>query len=164
MVHVLDKPAVVSVRSQASTLDLRPAPPIPSAPHPSTLSLTRCLLACVLACLLPPAAQAGSTKLLTQLLLYLMYYFKYFLPEETALGGSSYVVQEVQELADVLTRSVRNTSEAIAMDPLIEKCVIAESCTLAVTGTKTYLLQSWWSCYTCGARGKYGAPPRRRPH
>ena len=67
-----------------------------------------------------------------------------------------YSNEEVQELADVLTRSVRNTSEAIAMDPLIEKCVIAESCTLAVTGTKTYLLQSWWSCYTCGARGKYG--------
>ena len=42
---------------------------------------------------------AATHQLLTQLLLYLMYYFKYFLPEEAALGGSSYVVQEVQELA-----------------------------------------------------------------
>jgi hypothetical protein len=44
----------------------------------------------------------------------------------------------------------------IAMDELIEKCIIANACTFCVTGSKTFLLQSWHDCYTCNLRSGYG--------
>ena len=69
---------------------------------------------------------AATHQLLTQLLLYLMYYFKYFLPEETALGGSSYVVQEVQELAALNRQHLTAVEEAAASTSAVGRSLRAQ--------------------------------------
>jgi len=62
---------------------------------------------------------------------------------------------EIQELADITLRNL-SLEKGNAMDPLIEKCIIANACTFSVTGEKTFLLQSWHDCYTCNLRSGYG--------
>ena len=69
---------------------------------------------------------AATHQLLTQLLLYLMYYFKYFLPEETALGGSSYVVQEVQELEALNRQHLTAVEEAAASTSAVGRSLRAQ--------------------------------------
>jgi len=63
--------------------------------------------------------------------------------------------QEVQEVVEVALRSLK-LKQSVAMDPLIEKCLLQNACTFSVTGDKTYLLQVWYDCYTCNLRATYG--------
>jgi len=51
-----------------------------------------------------------------------------------------YKNEEVQEIADVTLRSLK-LSKGMAMEPLIEKCIIADACTFSVTG-KNHLFTS----------------------
>jgi len=44
----------------------------------------------------------------------------------------------------------------MAMDPLIEMCIIKDACTFSVTGSKSYLLQVWYDCFTCNLRSNFG--------
>ena len=76
-------------------------------------------------------------------------------------------------MVDVTLRNL-SLEKGIAMDPLIEKCILVNACTFCVTGSKSYLLQrhsplstllqcsncqfylSWHDCYTCNLRTRCG--------
>jgi len=62
---------------------------------------------------------------------------------------------ELQEVVEVTMRNL-SLEKGIAMDPLIEKCILVNACTFCVTGSKSYLLQSWHDCYTCNLRTRCG--------
>lgn len=62
---------------------------------------------------------------------------------------------ELGEVCDVLARTVQNAT-AVALDPLIEECILKDCCTFAVTGKKCFLLQAWYDCYTCLMRSSFG--------
>ncbi|KAH3756321.1 calpain-15 [Pelomyxa schiedti] len=66
-----------------------------------------------------------------------------------------YANVEVRETCDVALRNLQ-LATAIAMDPLIEKCILSNACTFSATGDKTFLLQPWYDCYTCNLRTGYG--------
>jgi len=66
-----------------------------------------------------------------------------------------YKNEEVKEVADVTLRNLKK-EKGMAMDPLIEMCIIKEACTFSVTGNKSYLLQVWYDCYTCNLRSNFG--------
>jgi len=64
--------------------------------------------------------------------------------------------EEFHEVIDAAKRNICMKSAAIAMDPLIEQCILQDACTFSVTGNKTFLLQVWYDCKTCNMRSNYG--------
>merc|ERR1711924_576727 len=52
---------------------------------------------------------------------------------------------------------------AMAQDLEIEKCLLAGKCTYSVTGDKSFLLQVWYSCFTCNLRTNYGMSQLQAP-
>lgn len=73
-----------------------------------------------------------------------------------ALKGRSFNDVEIDEVCDVATRNIHNKGNVVAMDPLIESCIIKDACTFSVTGEKTFLLQVWYDCITCNLRSNFG--------
>lgn len=66
-------------------------------------------------------------------------------------GNRFYNQPELAEVVDAAVRSITN-AKAIAMDPVIEDCIIENACTFSVTGNKSFLLQgaprSAWRWFT----------------
>jgi hypothetical protein len=63
---------------------------------------------------------------------------------------------EMAEVADIAARNLNSAEGVVAQDPLIEECILAGKCTFSVTGSKSFLLQTWYDCITCNLVSNFG--------